>query len=74
MKEKFKKSDIEDYVLSHINGLQEILTRFNYCNLANFVKVLKTEFLWQSKVTTYLTKNMSCPDPIVIDTTDTQSY
>lgn len=72
MQKKFKQSDIEDYVISQINGLQEILSQYHYPNLANFIKLIKTEFMWQSKLAAYLAKDKSFPRPVVIDITDTK--
>lgn len=67
MQNKFKQPDIEEYILSHINSLQEILSHFNYPNLSNFIKLIRREFLWQSKLIKYLEKNKDIPRPIIID-------
>lgn len=74
MKQNFKKLDVEEYILSHINTLQEILLQFNYPNFSNFMKLMKSEFLWQSRLSSYLVKENSIPQPIVIDVTDNKEF
>lgn len=62
MKEKITKNDVEKYILSQINGLQEILLQFNYNELSGFVNLLKNEFKLQTNFSEFLTEDISNND------------
>lgn len=49
MQKKFEQSDVEDYILYQINGLQEILTQFDYPHFANSLNKMKELFIRQSE-------------------------
>ena len=62
MKEKITQNDVEKYILSQINGLQEILLQFNYNELSGFVNLLKNEFKLQTNFSEFLTEDISNND------------
>lgn len=49
MQKKFEQCDVEDYILYHINGLQEILTQFDYPHFAKSLNKIKERFIRKSK-------------------------
>lgn len=67
MTNNFKQKDIDEYILSNIDVLQQIFSSFNYPNFSNFMKLLKEEFSWQSKLITHLHKESPNYHPVIID-------
>ena len=67
MTNNFKQKDIDEYILSNIDCLQQIFSSFNYPNFSNFMKLLKEEFSWQSKLITHLRKESPNYHPVIID-------
>ena len=49
MQKKFEQCDVEDYILYQINGLQEILTQFDYPHFAKSLNKIKERFIRKSK-------------------------